>query len=145
MTEYILTRKSELKNTAGQKAKEDIKKILLSHGFNKLGIKIRDSRLKKVMLTKFDTTKILGNVQKDDVIFLQYPISSRYTTKVILRECNKRGIKIVGIIHDIESLRLYKNNPTKIKDEIDILKGFDCIISHNQRMNDWLRLSLIHI
>ncbi|KAF0383821.1 sugar transferase [Pediococcus acidilactici] len=138
MTEYILTREDEIENTAGQKAKEDIKDILIRQGFKECSIKIRDSRVKKIIFTKYDVLKALKGVKKDDTVFIQYPIASRFTTKVILNECNKKNAKVICIIHDLESIRLYKNNPTKIKDEIKILKKFDCIISHNYKMNIWL-------
>ena len=139
MKKYVLQVSIGQKNTAGQKAKEDIAKILNQQGFENVEIKLKKSRLMKFLFSRIEVKNKFKNIKADDIFVMQYPMYSRVTTRVIINECSRRKIKKICIIHDLESLRLYKNNPQKIKEELSGLEKFDCLIAHNEIMANWLR------
>lgn len=139
MKKYVLNVTVGQSNTAGQKAKQDITDILTANSFNKINVKLKKSRLMKFLFSKREVKNKFKGVNKDDIFVMQYPMYSRLTTKLILKECKKIGIKTICVIHDIESLRLYKNDKTKIQEELVFLKQFDCLIAHNSKMKNWMR------
>ena len=47
--------------------------------------------------------------------------------------------KIYFIIHDVESIRLFINQPQYYKAELSFLNKADGIVGHNQKMNTWLK------
>lgn len=139
MKKYVLQVSIGQKNTAGQKAKEDITKILNQQGFENIEVKLKKSRLMKFLFSKFEVKNKFKNIEANDIFVMQYPMYSRVTTRVIINECSRKRIKKICIIHDLESLRLYKNNPQKIKEELSGLEKFDCLIAHNEVMANWLK------
>lgn len=141
MKKYILDVSIGQRNTAGQKAKKDITNILKKDGFNNVTIKLSKSKIFKLLFSGFEVKRALSKFNKNDVFVIQYPMYSRITTRRILNECRKKGIKTICLIHDLESLRLYKNNKKKISEELNILKEFDCLIAHNDAMISWLKVN----
>lgn len=138
MKKYVLEVSIGQSNTAGQKAKQDITDILTANEFNKINIELKKSRLMKFLFSRREVKNKFKKIQKDDIFVMQYPMYSRLTTKLILEECKKVGVKTICVIHDLESLRLYKNDEKKIQEELMILKNFDCLISHNEVMSKWM-------
>lgn len=141
MAKYILDVKRGQANTAGVKAKEDITDILTRNGFEKLLFQVRDNRFLKLMMTELDWKKSLSEVIDGDTIILQYPMYSRFAGKTFFKVVNKKKLNInkIVIIHDIESLRLYKDNDRAVKEELNFLNMFDCLIVHNNKMKIWLQ------
>ncbi|WP_195918546.1 sugar transferase [Pediococcus acidilactici] len=138
MKKYVLEVKKGQKNTAGQKAKEDITNILTNLNFNKVQIKIETNKLKKLLCTGRHIKSGLKGVKSEDIIVIQYPMYSRYALKLVLKECKKRNIKTIGILHDVESLRWSDAPQHKKKQELKLFKKFDCLIVHNSAMHKWL-------
>ncbi|WP_260266976.1 galactofuranosyltransferase, partial [Pediococcus parvulus] len=63
-------------------------------------------------------------------------------TQDILRSLDKllqRKVKIIGIIHDVQSLRCSNGNREFINNELSILKKFDGLIVHSVPMMNWLK------
>lgn len=138
MEKYVLEVKNGQKNTAGQKAKEDISNILTNSNFKKAYIKIEASKIKKLLYTRRNIISGLKELRGKDTIVIQYPMYSRFALKLVLKECKKRNIKTIGLIHDVESLRWSDANDKTKKRELNLFKGFDCLIVHNSIMHDWL-------
>lgn len=140
MTKYILDVKRGQANTAGVKAKEDITEILVKDGFKKLVFEVRENKLLKLIMTGFDWGKSLSSVVDGDTVVFQYPMYSRFAGKSFFEVVDKKNLNInkIVIIHDIESLRLYKDNKQKVKEELNFLNKFDCLVVHNSEMKDWL-------
>lgn len=126
------------KNTAGDKAKKDITHILLDQNFQKIEVKVFDSKSKKLFLTYKEIKNVLKPVNVGDLIVVQYPLYSLFELEILLRVCRSRGIKLVGIIHDIESLRLLKGNRIKSLREVNAFNKFDCLVVHNKVMKEKL-------
>ncbi|QYY86707.1 hypothetical protein GRI00_02760 [Pediococcus pentosaceus] len=138
MMKYVLEVLNGQKNTAGQKAKEDIVSILDSLNFKKIKIKIGDSKLQKLLFAHKNVRSSLKNLKSNDIIVIQYPMYSRYTLKVVLEECKRRNIKTIGILHDVESLR-WTDADEKVKNqELNLFKKFNSLIVHNSVMHGWL-------
>lgn len=145
MEKYVLEVKNGQKNTAGQKAKEDITNILTNSNFRKIYIKIEANKIKKLLYTHRNIKNGLEELRSGDTIVIQYPMYSRFALKIILKECKKRNIKTIGVLHDVESLR-WSDAKEKIKNqEINLFKGFDCLVVHNSIMHDWLSQKLGNI
>lgn len=75
---YIVNINNGQKNTAGIKAKQDIADILTNNGYQQLSFRISKSRLVKLLSTKSKIKKVLKPVHTGDVLFVQYPLYSRY-------------------------------------------------------------------
>ncbi|KAF0412436.1 sugar transferase [Pediococcus pentosaceus] len=138
MGKYVLKVTNGQSNTAGEKAKKDITSILNKQSYKSIEISLRKSKLIKLITTRFIVNKRLKKFKKNDVFVIQYPMYSRYATKIVLNKCKKKGIKTICVIHDLETLRLYKNDRSKIIDEKSILEQFNCLIVHNDVMRNWL-------
>lgn len=140
MNKYILDVKYGQKNTAGAKAKEDITQILLKNNYKNLSFSVRTNKIAKLLMTGHDWKKSLAKINNNDVVVLQYPMYSRYAINTFFKIVNKMNLKInkIVIIHDIEALRLYKNNKSLVNEELQLLNKFDSIIVHNKKMEKWL-------
>lgn len=140
---FLLTVYDQSKNDAGPKAKKDIEKFLLDDGFRLLNIKLISgngiySKLRKFKVGNFDVPKIFK--KNIDVFVVQYPFYSGYLMEKILKILNEnKKIKLFLIIHDIESLRLFKNNQHYVSEEIKTLNRSDGLIVHNSMMAKWLK------
>lgn len=154
----ICERQYELsKYNAGSKARTDVESILLSEGFQSLIIASENKQTRSnfekiyIQLEKYlNWRKAVKPVQNGDTVVIQYPIRS-HTLFIgqILKELKKQGVFVIGIIHDLESLRLaiQPNQSKKAKfrlqiEETTALKYFDKIIVHNDRMKSILQAKL---
>ncbi|ATI70903.1 sugar transferase [Lactiplantibacillus plantarum] len=131
---YIVNINNGQKNTAGIKAKQDIADILTNNGYQQLSFRISKSRLVKLLSTKSKIKKVLKPVHTGDVLFVQYPLYSRYFLRRMQIAAKKKNIKLVGIIHDVEFLRNYLNDEEKSESEIALFNNFDILIAHNDKM-----------
>lgn len=138
MKKYILEVTTGQQNTAGTKAKEDITDILESESFARVSIKLKSSKLWKLFFLKKVVAKKMNAMKSGDVFVIQYPMYSEHTLKFILQECKRKSIKTVGIIHDIESLRMFRDDKHKISNELNIFNEMTVLITHNIRMSNWL-------
>ncbi|MDT2740338.1 hypothetical protein [Enterococcus canintestini] len=139
MNRYLISALESRKNTAASKAKEDIVYFLSDNGYENLEYRLPESRLKRLLFSKNELRKLLRNIQDGDTVVFQYPAYSSIVENHILNYLEKRKLKKVIIIHDLESLRFYKNDLQKIQKEIQFLNSFEVVISHNQHMTEWLR------
>ncbi|MFV5783821.1 sugar transferase [Pediococcus acidilactici] len=139
MASYVLKVMNGQKNTAGTKAKLDITTLLSKNGFNEIDLAIQESKIWKLFFLKIKVRKALNKLKENDIFVIQYPMYSRVAIKTLLNICLKKGIKTILIIHDLESLRLYRDNSKKIAEELSIFKKVGCVISHNEMMSKWLK------
>ncbi|WP_412988382.1 sugar transferase [Pediococcus siamensis] len=140
MRKFVMQVKLGQKNTSGQKAKEDITKILSDDGYKVLGMNVSQNKFIKLITIPYKVNRGLKEVEKNDIVVVQYPMYSRLLIKNVIKRCKKRGAKVIGIIHDVESLRFLKGEKRKSIDELNIFNSCDCLVSHNENMTGWLRL-----
>ncbi|RDG01723.1 galactofuranosyltransferase [Lactiplantibacillus plantarum] len=138
MKGYLVSKKLEKNNNAGSKAKQDIEAILFKAGLEKLSLVIPTNRVGRVLYAIRIWKKVFNGLN-EGLIVVQYPLYSKVITKQLVKEAGKRpNVKIVAIVHDIESLRIDVNHEDAINTEIDLLNGFDFLIVHNTKMKSWL-------
>lgn len=115
---------------AGFKAKYDIEKILEETYPDCKSITITyDDSLKSQIVGKYygirKILRIMSNIRKGDTIVVQHPLT---TQKKILKNAGRK----ICIIHDLDGLRAGSYEVSSA--QIDFIKCFDKIISHNQSM-----------
>lgn len=115
----------DTRNASG-KAKVDVTKILSRNGFKKM---YRPSAYRPIRVAQ--QLGAISRMKENSCVFVQYPANIDFCYRALAKKhCRK-----VAIIHDMESLR----NEKTVEEEMSILKMFDIIISHNQRMTDYMR------
>lgn len=122
---------------AGPKAMKDCENILINKSFTRFDITLND----KDKIKKFFSLMKLFKIKKDSLMVVQHPlyIGTSYMKMLkLLKKC--KNVKLVFIIHDLESLRQMFINNKELFIELDNLmfEIADYIISHNEKMNDYL-------
>lgn len=140
-----------LQRSAGIKARDDIDAILLEKGFKPIRIEMdqnersRAGALKRAAIHRDIAVrwkKELKALQKDDTLLIQFPVSSHSVLLAgqVLR-CQKKGVRIILLIHDLELFRHMKRGDVspaaKVRirlEERSLLENADCMIAHNRSM-----------
>lgn len=140
MNQYILTSVETEKRHAGAKAKNDVSKFLHEIGFLSMFMDSEMNRYEKRLFFRNNFRKKLSYLEKGDTLAIQYPFyMGDYIVRVIIDETRKKGVNTILIIHDIDALREHFGDEAVIKNEIDLLNGFNVLVAHNASMTDWLR------
>lgn len=149
MTRLLLTAsQTDRGNNASSKPRDDIEYFLKQASYQTmhLGINIQSKIHKAIFrywVLNHRVARELTEIDPDE-IFIQYPIYSDVIMNQLLKVINNLPKRQAGkcriylIIHDVESLRLYRNNPQFATHEVDRFNQFDGLIVHNQAMADWL-------
>lgn len=151
MKYYIVEGTPDGAYNAATKAREDVEKILVSQGIEKFYIPsiygVQKNKLLKwkqffvYRKNKKIWDKALSSLNSGDVLYLQYPILNA-TTKVadVIKKYREKGIKFVAIIHDMDSLRINKEESSSMLykrvcyEDKYVLNEMDYIICHNSSM-----------
>lgn len=140
MTHYIISAVEERQYTASSKAREDIISFLKEEKFVDLKVIIPKSKIKRVLGQSSIWKDTVKKLKQDDVVALQYPIYSHLIEDNIVKKLKKiTQIKKILIIHDVESLRFYRDNKKEQIREIALFNSFDTLIVHNAEMLTWLQ------
>lgn len=133
---YYLSRNYKDTNSAGNKAKTDIEKIMQGIGFGNAGLKQTQYRnsIISFLVTLAGVLKTPFTLKKGDILLLQYPLKKYFS--FVCKMAHLRGAKVIVIIHDLGSFRRKKLTEAQ---EIKRLNNADCIIAHNDTMREWLR------
>lgn len=138
---YIVEKANENEFTAFNKARDDIEIVFSEVGYEKIYTYANIVK-SKVSTLRFIWELLLSliKIKSDDFIYFQYPYYKNNRKIYCLLKIIKKVKKptIIPIIHDIDSLR-FKENHGRMNEEIEFLKQFDYIISHNESMTKWLR------
>lgn len=143
MNKYVLEPQISNKFHAGSKAREDVNYFLKNTGFEVLTFKVNDSKkfLKKVknyLGFFFKSPAMVRKVQPNSLVLIQYPYPHRSIILTsIFRRLMKKNVKVVALVHDIDTLR-FQRPDAEIKKEIQRLNSFHHVISHNPTMTEWL-------
>lgn len=143
--------KNATKYNAGSKARDDVDSIMVSKGYKPLYLNCsRNEESNSNIITKllqhinaYNQWKTLcKKLNKNDTLFLQLPVHNHtiFFSRV-LKNLSKKGVKIIGLVHDLESLRMVLRKETRLSskyrynlEEIAALKYTNKIIVHNNRM-----------
>ena len=122
--------------SAGNKAKTDNEDTLAEMGAINLGLprSIRNSKILAFFLDLIGIIRACILLQKDDVLFLQYPVKKYFS--FLCHVAHLKGARTVSLIHDLGSFRRKK---LTIQKEINRLSDSDYIIASNEKMKGWLK------
>ncbi len=134
---YVLSWHESVKNTAGSKAKDDVTEFLKEDGFNVIDTPY--GKIQKILYVFFVLPFIFLKIRKGNIV-IQYPTGKPKILKAVIFGAKKlSGAKLIFVIHDIYSLRFLGDDPTKSKEELELLNKADYIVSHNEHMTAWLK------
>lgn len=148
---YYVAVDRKKRNTAGSKAPDDINELCRRNGMIRLEMpefpSDRNRLYKKLWLIRTVPSclrRICRRLQKGDVLLYQHPMYGYRVWGKYIPRMRKKGIKCIALIHDLESLRrgiaglINDNRKTNAYADCELLKKFDRVICHNQRMKEYL-------
>lgn len=138
MNNYVLEVNTGQANSAGVKAKQDIGYFLKKENFIPINVHVPKSKIKRFLFGKKICERVLNGVKEGTFVF-QYPMYSNIISKYIIDILKQRkNLKLILVIHDIESLRLHKDERNIVAKEVNFFNRFDKVITHNKKMTNWL-------
>ena len=136
--EHICSGESEF--TAAGKARIDVEDILYDWKAKDIKIKIKKNLNENSILKKLFShyhlyqiwKKSLDKLKEGDVLIIQFPLQEGFIfASHLLKNLKKKNIKTIAVIHDLETLRITKDNTISKKrkirlyiEEIPALKQF---------------------
>lgn len=148
---YYVAINRKKRNTAGSKAPDDINELCRRNGMTRLEMPEfpahRNKLYKKLWLIKTVPAclrRICRRLEKGDVLLYQHPMYGYRVWGKYIPEMQKKGIKCIALIHDLESLRkgieglINDNKRTNAYADSELLKRFDRVICHNRSMKEYL-------
>ena len=152
---------SSLQNTAGIKARDDLEAIFRNKGITEFVInscidKREELDKKNKIYAHIKVWKCwkkrCEKLSSGDVLYIQFPVVEHtlFLSNVI-NKLNKKGIKIVIFIHDLEILRDVKRKDKGVSEkarnyleETRALKKASYVVSHNYAMKEIIKRYGIH-
>lgn len=124
------------KNDGLTKPKSDINTILNKNlEFNQVQQELFTTRSQKVFKASKSVNNILNKLESADTMLIHYPTDmGPLFDNLLLQKLNRKKVHIIGLIHDIDSLRFKGSFYKSLKTEIKLLNKFDCVISPNRKM-----------
>lgn len=150
MDKYFISEESGKEQNALTKARQDANKILESDGWKALNIHRKNPEQNKLFhyvrmffWTNVDWIKISQKIKHEAVLCIQFPflnslLYNRLAAKYIERLKKKKNIKVVLLIHDIDSIRFPQEAAKQYSHEKVFWNLSDVIIAHNNRMKEYL-------
>jgi len=148
---YYLDFYREERKTAGKKAPEDIAMICKQAGFSCFEIPAlpaSKSKLYRRLWILFHGNRwwnrLKRTVKKGDVVLYQHPLYGNRLSLAKIPQIQAKGVRFIALIHDLESLRqgiegiISNNKKTNQLADNDLLKVFNVVICHNDKMRDYL-------
>ena len=146
MTRYFIREQVGQAMTAASKAHEDVEYFLKERGYRRLTVRLHDLSKtawydKIIRHAKYlqDWLSIYRTVEPGSLLLVQFPLklNALFKEKFLQALREKKGVKTVFLIHDLETLRgLEGQGRANELTELDALS--DTIICHNDRMKDYL-------
>lgn len=123
-------------NTAGNKAKTDIERIMNEEGFYNVGLpqRIGGGKFSTFFYNLRSVLLAMLKMRPGDVMWLQYPVKKYYTA--LCNYAHFRRVSVVTLIHDLGAFRRKKITPAK---ELKRLSHTDHLIASNETMGIRLR------
>lgn len=128
---------------AGSKAPNDIYEICNNLGWNNYGLinPKESNNLFRILKGHIKLKKQLKQLSKLDVdyVLYQHPMMGTFYNLYLMKFFNRNNIKVITLIHDIDSLRFYSSfGKKKEKRELATLEQSSHVICHNDKMKDYL-------
>ncbi len=138
-----------LKNNAAVKARDDVTRILSHMGMKRITLSDMKRDTPNPLRKVAEHVKIaarwkraFSKLQEGDILFIQFPpVLHTVFYAQCVRSLQKRGVKVVLLIHDLEILRWKKKKNATIAEKLrfdieekTVLLAADGIIAHNEKM-----------
>ena len=128
---------------AGSKAPNDIYEICKNLGWESYGIinPKENNNLFWILKRHFKLKKQLKQLSKLDVdyVLYQHPMMGTFYNYYLMKFFNRNNIKVITLIHDIDSLRFYSSfGEKKERRELFVLKQSSYVVCHNNKMKEYL-------
>lgn len=145
MDKYLIVEITKQFNHAGSKATADISLIAERMGFQKLYLKMRTTRpgyiakAERQMGYFLDWNNCYQSIKERSVVLLQHPFHYPQLSreKVLYKLKQKKKVKFISVVHDVEKLRAFRYNNYYEKEFEVMLDIADVIIVHNEIMLQW--------
>lgn len=142
---YQIVELTENFNHAGTKATADIAAIAERMGFIRVPVSMDttvDSSIGKMIRQKGyfrDWNAAYNKITQDSIVLLQHPFHHKQLTreKILWKLKNKKHVKYISLIHDVEELRAFRFNDYYAHEFQTMLALADVFIVHNQSMKQW--------
>lgn len=116
--------------------RKDNEKILAQEGFAALKFQhIKDGSIVIKIRRLAEIVKIASSIKEGDIVVFHFPLLAG-AYKILLKLLNKKGVKTVALIIDIDGLRY--NNPELLQQEMNMLHSFNSLITHNAAMKSFV-------
>ena len=150
---YFTAYEESLRNTAGAKAPTDIKVLCLKKGYQFAKVLPPPENMPDLLQKAWKMNycrkfwkNLEAKMQAGDVLLYQHPMYiSKFLAERALVSLKKKGVKLIALIHDLETLRggiegLIKDENGSVGDNVEnkLLHLFDVIICHNESMKSCL-------
>lgn len=142
-----------LKNNAAVKARDDVTHILSHMGMKRITLSEVKRNIPSPIRKMAEHAKIAAKWKKafrvldsGDTLYVQFPpiLHTIYYVNCIT-DLQKRGVRVILLIHDLEILRWKKKETAKLAEKIrydieekSVLLTADGIIAHNEKMKELL-------
>ncbi|MCT3034571.1 hypothetical protein [Pediococcus parvulus] len=138
MTKFVVKVSQGQNRTAGTKAKSDVVTFLNKLDYQTIDYHVLNNKYLRVLFSAWQWRKSLKSLKETDVIVYQYPAYSRFLGDRFIQEVKRRNAKAYIVLHDVNSLRMYKDSSANKKRELEFFEKFDGIVAHNDHMKKWL-------
>lgn len=130
----FISRNYKHPHCGGGIARTDIETVMERLGFENIGLRRTFSHNGIVhgVRNTIGVFRAISRLRRGDVVVVQYQMK-RYAW--FCRMARRRGVKVICLIHDLDSFREKKLRPEQ---EIPLLNMADVILTHNAAMRRWL-------
>lgn len=149
---YYIDQNREKRNTAGAKAPDDIAELCAKRNYKRFVIEQfptnRSKLYQKIWLLVIcnqQWRRLYHSIKDEDIVIFQHPsYGKRIAIRWIEKIRKQKKCTFIVLIHDLESLRggiagvVEKNSKTNKIGDNQLLKCFDFIICHNERMRQYM-------
>lgn len=146
---YYIGLEDVSRNTAGAKAPADIKELCRKRGYSlaKLTQPSGQNELVQKVARFQSASKLWNQLKKEtksgDAVIYQHPTFGWRNARPAVIEMQKRGVRFIALIHDIETIRggiagVVNANSSMLEAEAQLLPLFDAVICHNEKMRQYL-------
>lgn len=140
MTNYVIYETDSHEHNASSKARLDVAAIAERHGWTKLPVErmYPDKKFAAFKPVIKDWIRVARTVKPGDALLIQYPLDTYLNVSLavapIVAKLHHDGVKIIYLIHDLDSLRGREKRFEKA-----FLPLGDVIIAHNDQMQAWIQ------
>lgn len=148
---YYVNERNGNELNALTKARQDVHYILDEIGWKEKLIHRKIEGQNKIIhyfrmgfWTAWDWTHLLNDLEERAILLIQFPLINslffnEIAAKFISKEKKKKNLKIILLIHDIDSIRFPSQEMKQKKHEMIFWDIADAIIAHNAEMNKYLQ------